>query len=273
MTKLVWDQEGQRSYEFGVDHGVYYSSVLIRGAEYLIEKFDFGVVWNGLISIEEESVGGGNSEYHFDGVKYLDTVAPRNYQATLTAYSTPYDFHEASGNFHLIPGFILTRQARNRFGLSYRTFVGESDYKIHLIYNALASPISIRNSTKQKSGSAEEISWKIDAVPMPGYKYRPSAHYILDSATMNPEALIAIESIIYGTDTTTARLPTMDELLGTIGLWAPVLIGSQTIPGLAELGPGVGDLTPTIFPGFYSAPSQTRLYEDYFVDGLYRLEA
>ena len=127
MSRLVWGQANQKQHESGVDRGVFYP---IDGP---------GVVWNGLISVDESFSGGELSSYHFDGIKYLDKATPRSYQATITAFSAPKEFASALGERAIIPGFILTRQPRVRFGLAYRTMINEKDYKLHLVYNALAS--------------------------------------------------------------------------------------------------------------------------------------
>lgn len=266
MTKLIWNQEGSNRYEFGVDRGVYYHPV---GPD----VYDYGVVWNGLVSVDETSVGGENVSYHFDGIKYMDKVEPRNYHATITAYSSPDAFSASLGNFPLIPGFILTRQARTLFGLSYRTLFGDDvGYKIHLVYNILASPGKKGSSTTDASGSAELLSWKMDAVPPVGKQYRPTAHFILDSVKMDAAALDAIELILYGTDKTTARLPNIGELRDMVALWNPLIIVPQSVTGLAGLISGVGDLYTTSIEGLHRAPPQTRLAPSP-VKGLYRLES
>lgn len=264
MTKLVWHQDIAR-YEFGVDRGVFYLPTPTN-------QYDNGVVWNGLVDVTESSVGGDRSAYYYDGIKYLDIVAPRNYQAQISAYSAPNRFMHSLGEIPLIPGFILTRQARSLFGLSYRTFIGDNvGYKIHLVYHAMASATAEVYSSVGETTDPDLLSWTIDAVPPVGVKHRPTAHYILDSTKTDPNSLEALEQIIYGTDDTTARLPSIEELLGLIALWSPVLIGGQTIPGLAELEPGMGDLYSIPLEGFYKTLPQTRLVRSP-VDGLYRLE-
>lgn len=265
MAKLSWHEQEKRRYEYGVDRGVFYSPV---GEN----RYDYGVVWNGLVSVDENFDGGDVSSYHFDGVKYLDTISPRNYKAALSAYSAPQKFIESLGNKPIVPGFILTRQARTLFGLSYRTFVGpDLGYKIHLVYNLLATQESLSHSTVSDSPTAEVLSWNLDAVPPVGLRYRPSAHFILDSFKMGPDLTETIELIIHGTDKTTARLPTIEELIGLVGLWHPLLIVPQSATGLADLVDGVGDLYSTSTEGFYQAMPQTRLNPTP-IEGIYRLE-
>jgi hypothetical protein len=260
MAKLVWNQIEQNRYEFGVDRGVFYPTN------------DVGVVWNGLVSVNESSDGGANNSYHYDGIKYLDSVQPRNYQMSISTYSTPSQFRSAQGERTVVPGFILTRQPRDRFGLCYRTFVGpDLGYKIHIVYNALASPTRRNHVTISDSADPALLSWKIDAVPPVRSKYRPSAHYILDSLTMPADILETLEDILYGTEETPPRLPDPGEIENIITLWTPLIIMEQTVTGLAELVPGMGDIYRTDKEGFHRALPDTRLQMT-SVSGIYRLE-
>lgn len=199
--KLVWNQSGDNRYEFGVDRAVFYPSN------------NDGVAWNGLLSVEESSIGGDSESYYYDGIKYLDTVNPRNYSSVIAAYSVPPLFRASEGERSPVPGFILTRQARALFGLSYRTLIGgEVGYKVHIVYNALAAPTKRPYNTITATANAAVLTWKISAVPPVAPSYRPSAHYILDSRRMVPLALSGLEDILYGTASNAPRLPTLSEL-------------------------------------------------------------
>lgn len=260
MTRLVWGLESQRRYEAGVDRGVLYPPEAP------------GVVWNGLVTVDETFVGGEVESLHYDGIKYLDVVSPRNYQASLTAFSAPEEFSEFVGRRSLVPGFLLTRQPRKRFGLSYRTLIESNlGYKLHLVYNALASPSSRSYSTLSQDSQAETTSWTIDAVPPQSSTHGPSAHYIFDSTKTDPLALSIIESYLYGTDNTDPRLPNFDELTDIIVIGELILIVPDEVGGLAELVPGDGDLYRTSRDGVLRALPTTRLLES-SVGGIYTLE-
>lgn len=259
MARLTWNQASQNRYEFGVDHGVFYDSDNI------------GVVWNGLVSIVETPDGGDLKSYHFDGVKYLDFVNPKTYKAQISALSAPTQFDKALGNQPLVPGFILTRQNRQRFGLSYRTFIGDMGYKIHIIYNILAKSSQKSYSTLSESSNAESRIWELHAVPPVGLGYRPTAHFILDSTLVPSEVLTTVENILYGTDTTLARLPGFEELIDILTLLTSLSIVPEPITGLATLSAGGGDLSPTKVDGILRALPQTRLAGT-AIDGIYRLE-
>jgi len=259
MTRLVWNQQAQIKYENGIDRGVFYPS---DGP---------GVVWNSLLTVEESHVGGDQIAYYFDGVKTLDMVTPKNYQANITALTIPKQAETAIGFHSVVPGFILTRQPRARFGLCYRTLIGDFGYKIHIVYNALATRTDSQHETVSDSPSAEEFAWLIDAVPPPSDTYRPSAHYILNSLEMDPNALDVLEDILYGNDRNDARLPTPGEIIGLTSPWNPIYIVPQAVTGLAQLVPGIGDLYEGEIDGLLRALPSTRLIPS-SISGLYRLE-
>lgn len=298
MTKLVWGQTDQPRYQEGVDRGVLYPS---NGP---------GVVWNGLVSVEESVVGGENNPYYFDGIKYLDVVSPKNYQANVTAFFAPEEFSPCIGEKSVIPGFVLTRQPRERFNFSYRSLLGDDlGYKLHLVYNASASPSNRSYVSIDPSSTPSTLAWKIDAVPPPSDTYRPSAHFVLDSTKMDSDALEAIETMLYGSDTLLPHFPNITELIDIMAFWGPVIIvpsvdavyidgglsysagvgivdggiasyldtdildseGMFTLVGVAHLVQGVGDLYKTKIDGIYRALPNTRLYKSP-VAGVYRME-
>lgn len=258
MARLVWG-DAQRKYEAGVDRGVFYP------------ENSPGVVWNGLISVDESAVGGELNSYYFDGIKYIDLVSSKTYQATLSAFWAPEGFSANLGDLAVVPGFVLTRQRRGRFGLAYRTMVNETDYKIHLVYNAIASFNSRGYSSLTDTVSVNPLVWVIDAVPPLSGTHRPSAHYIFDSTKMDPDALDVLEAILYGTETTPPRMPVLEEILDLLVDWFPLLIVPDSVGGLAELVGGSGDLYRTSTPGLNRALPGTRLYASP-TDGLYRME-
>lgn len=204
MTKLSWGQPGQRRYETGVDHGVLY----IGGV---------GFAWSGLVSVREGHSGGENRAYHVDGIRYANRVTLEEFEATIEAYTYPEEFAACDGTKSLGSGLFVTQQRRREFGFSYRTQIGndleglEYGYKIHIVYNALATPSdrsyeSVSNSTKPFL-----FSWKIVTKP-PVLDFVPTAHFIIDSRTTPDGLLSQIEDILYGNAVEEPRLPSANEL-------------------------------------------------------------
>lgn len=70
MSKIVWDNTGERRYETGVDHGVLYLQD-DQGA------YPAGVAWNGLISVSENADGGDPNDLWADNIKYATCAAAR----------------------------------------------------------------------------------------------------------------------------------------------------------------------------------------------------
>lgn len=203
MTALAWEE---RRFEAGISHGVFYP-----------EERTWGVPWNGIVSLAEGFVGAERSVSHLEGLKYLETVGGRNYQATLTAFSAPKEFGPYNGARSLIPGFVLDKQPRRRFHLSYRTEMDEG-YKIHLVYNALATPQG-RSYRSIGLESASLLTWKIDATPVPIDGFRPTAHLIVDSTRTGPNLLQALHDRLYGTDAQDASFPAPAEMVWAFLNW------------------------------------------------------
>lgn len=207
MTRLSWGTPGERFYEAGVDRGVAYVD-------------NVGYAWNGLLSVQEKSSGGTPDPYYFDGFKYIQIASAEEFEATLSAISSPREFGLCDGSYELASGLIITQQRRKQFGLSYRTRIGndvdgtDHGYKIHLVYNALAAPSERTNSTTSSSGQDPvSMSWDITTNPPALSGSRPTAHFIVDSTRTDPTVLANLEDILYGLDTVPPTMPTPAELV------------------------------------------------------------
>lgn len=207
MTQLTWDAVGERLFEAGVDRGVLY-----------VEDLD-GVPWNGLVGISESPSGGEVTPYYVDGVKYLNLVAQEEYEATIEAYTYPEEFAQCEGTNAIANGLFATHQDKKTFGLAYRTMVGNDvegislGYKIHLVYNATVAPASKNYKTVAETFDLDNFSWSIVAKAPSFTGYKPTAHFIIDSRTTPSELLAEISDILYGSDDSAPRLPSVAELI------------------------------------------------------------
>lgn len=208
MTRLEWGTTGERFYEAGVDRGVLYPQA------------GDGVPWNGLVSVTEEPSGGEATPYYVDGIKYLNLAGIEEFGGTIEAYTYPDEFAECDGTAVIGNGLFIGQQRRKPFDLSYRTKIGNDirgldlGYKLHLIYNALASPTSKGYSTVGESIEPITFSWPFSTTPViSGPSLRPTSHVTLDSRKVRPDVLAAIEDILYGTSSTAARIPGITELI------------------------------------------------------------
>lgn len=207
MTKLSWAAIGERFFEAGVDRGVLY----LTGYE--------GAPWNGLISVTESPTGGEVTPYYIDGIKYLNVASAEEFEATIEAYTYPDEFSKCDGTARVSNGLYAGQQPKQSFGLSYRTKVGndvdgiDHAYKIHLVYNALAVPTEKAFHTISDSVDPDNFSWKIVTKPPLFTGYKPTAHFVIDSREVPSGLLTQIENMLYGTDTSQSRLPSVDELI------------------------------------------------------------
>lgn len=205
MTQITWDGTGQRYYHTGIDQGVLYVDGLP------------GVAWNGLTAVTRAPAGGTAQPYYIDGVKYSNNPVPEEYQATIQAYTYPAEFEQCDGSVPIRNGMFLSGQRRKHFGFSYRTTVGndlsQKDYQINLVYGATAEPTTRGHKAINDTTQVTEFMWKITAMPPPVSGYRNGAHIVIDSRYTDPQALLGIEEVLYGTASTAPRLPSFQELL------------------------------------------------------------
>lgn len=233
MTALVWDERGDRIFESGVDRGVLYLS---DGQ---------GIPWNGLISVNEGSPSNNASPVYYDGVKFADVLALGDFSASLKAYTYPDEFLEFEGTLEVGNGLFVTNQPVSRFGLSYRTKIGndvdgqDHAYKIHVLYNLIAVPSEKSYETHSADSSAIEFEWTITAIPGEIERFRPTAHLIFDTRNMGALLLKDVEDVLYGNELNNATLPPISTLTSFINSWVIIRItdngdGSWTATGPDE---------------------------------------
>jgi hypothetical protein len=221
MATLVWDQVGERIYQTGVDHGVLY---LHDGTV---------AAWNGLTEVEESTVSELKS-FHLDGVKFLENLIPGDFSGKLKALTYPDEFDAVNGIAKVgsAPGLAYYDQPSKSFSLSYRTRVGDDiegidhAYKIHILYNVVANPDSYSFSTLKDSVEPIEFGWALSGTPVkfPDFGFRPTVHISIDSTETPPDILKMLEDMLYGTDTTPPRLPSIQEIAEFFGYLGALLI-------------------------------------------------
>ena len=210
MSKLVWDQTGERYYETGVKMGVLYPQS--AGA------YPKGVAWNGLTAVTESPSGAEASPLYADDIKYLNLMSTEELGATIEAYTYPDEFAECDGSASIATGVFIGQQKRNTFGLCYRTVIGndiESNdygYKLHIIYGCLAAPSERAYATVNDSPEAITFSWEITTTPVNVTGAKPTASITIDSTKADAAKLAALEAILYGSEDQEARLPLPDEI-------------------------------------------------------------
>ena len=212
MSALIWDQDGQRTYETGVDHGVFYP-VNEQGV------YTGGVAWNGLSAVNEKPSGAEASAVYADNIKYLNLMSAEEFGAGIEAYTYPDEFAECDGSAEIATGVYIGQQPRKKFGLSYRTVLGndiknnEYGYKLHLVYGCMAQPSEKGYSTINDSPEAITFSWELTTTPVSVTGFKPTAIITIDSTKTTKAKLEALEAILYGGENADARLPLPDEVM------------------------------------------------------------
>lgn len=201
MTRITWGDTGHRFFSTGVDRGVLF---LQNGS---------GVPWNGLVSVNEAPSGSDVVEAHFDGKKYHSRRSPEEFSGTIEAYTYPSEFEIFLGQ-----AVMHTAQARTPFNFTYRTRIGNDEngvdhaYLIHIVYNALIKPTQRALQTISDSIDVATFSWDFETNPL-RMGDRRGSHLIIDSRLAYPWALEELETILYGSTTTTSTLPSPEFLL------------------------------------------------------------
>lgn len=219
MSRLTWDNTGERYYETGVKQGVLYP-IQSDG------KYSKGVAWNGLTAVTESPSGAEATALYADDIKYLNLISNEEFGATIEAYTYPDEFAECDGSAALADGVMLGQQKRKTFGLCYKTTVGNDvdgndyGYKLHLIYGCLAAPSEKAYATINDSPEAITFSWEVSTTPVNVEGFKPTSQITIDS-TKIPEGktakLTELEDILYGKDGDSEegagpRLPLPDEI-------------------------------------------------------------
>jgi hypothetical protein len=253
MTKLKWDQVGEKFYETGVDQGVLYLPNTTG-------IYDKGYAWNGLVSVSESPSGAESNKQYADNTVYLNLVSAEEFSATVEAFTYPEEFAECDGTAVPTAGVYVGQQRRKSFGLSYRTRVGndidaaDHGYKLHLIYGALAAPTEKAYTTINDSPEAITFSWELSTTPVEvGSGLKPTATLTIDSTKVSAAKLTDLENLLYGTAGVDPQLPTPAAV---IAMFNGSLIEVTTVTA-----PTYNSTTHVI-----TIPTTTGV--EYFVDGV-----
>ena len=215
MSRLTWDNTGERLFETGVKNGVLYP--IQAGG-----KYTKGVAWNGLISVTESPSGAEATALYADDIKYVNLLSNEEFGATIEAYTYPDEFAECDGSGTLAEGVLLGQQKRKVFGLCYRTTIGndvdgnDHGYKLHLVYGCLAAPSEKAYSTINDNPDAITFSWEVTTTPVNVTGFKPTSQITIDSTKVAKEKMTAIEALLYGSEEKEPSLPLPDELAAVL---------------------------------------------------------
>ncbi len=242
MTKLTWDLTGDKKFETGVDCGVLYP---LNPSSHL---YDTGFAWNGLTTVKQQPGGAAPNPYYADNIKYMNLLSAETYAGTIEAWTYPDQFGLCDGTVAACPGVIVGQQARQTFGLSYRSKIGNDvtpdlGFKLHLIYGATASPAEKDYATINASPAPLQFSWAFECLAVAMTGLNPVCLIEIDSTKVDPTALSNLMDFLYGTGGSSPSLPMPDAVAalfsGTvtaITLTEPTFDGAHTITIPSETG-------------------------------------
>lgn len=215
---LTWDNPTERLYETGVEKPVLYPRV--------DGTYPKGVAWNGMTAFNITPTGGEPTNLYANNKKYLALMSAEEVGATIEAYTYPDEWNACDGYKEIVAGVYAGQQTRQAFGVCVKTLVGNDSefnkhgYKLHLLYNGLASPSEKAYTSVNDTPEANTFSWEVTTTPetVTGIDGVETLAYIcIDSTKVDKDKLTALETILYGSGNTEARLPMPSEVFTTLG--------------------------------------------------------
>lgn len=210
MSKLIWDQTGEKLYETGVEQVALYPQV--------DGTYPKGAAWNGFTALNLTPSGAEPTPLYANNRKYMTLMSVEELGGTIEAYTYPVEWEACDGSAELVPGVTLGQQARSTFGLVAKTIVGNDTelnkhgYKLHLVYGALASPSEKAYSTVNDSPDVNPMSWEFTTTPVTVEGYNATSYICIDSTKVDAGKLAALEAVLYGSESEEARLPLPSEI-------------------------------------------------------------
>lgn len=213
MATLTWDALGERKYEIGVGHGVFY--------RYEGGIYTGGIAWNGLTGVDDDPGGRDASPLYSGGVKVGSEYTSEEYSGIIKCYTFPDEFEEYLGEREIGAGIYARQQDRDLFGFCYKSRKGndtegvDHGYKLHIIYNMRVTDFSRSYSTVNESMEIQETEISFETFPqaVDDDEFDPISELVLDSTLLDPDVLKTLEEIIYGTEDEEPRLPFPDEII------------------------------------------------------------
>ena len=225
-TMLTWDNPTERLYETGVEKPVLY----LRNSDGTYAK---GVAWNGMTAFNITPSGAEPTKLYANNKTYLTMMSAEEVGATIEAYMYPDEWNACDGYKEIVPGVYAGQQTRQAFGVCVKTLVGNDaefnkhGYKLHLLYNGLASPSEKAYASVNDTPEANTFSWEVTTTPenvgvtlSDGSTIETLAYICIDSTTVDKSALAALEAILYSTGET-GTLPAPKTVFETLGWTAP----------------------------------------------------
>ena len=234
MSKLTWDVTGTRYYETGV-------SKVVLFPQNTDGTYASGVAWSGVTNITLSPDGAEPNELYADNIKYAVLRSAETLGLSIEAYTYPEEWAACDGQATPADtaGVYIGQQPRKAFGLCFRTEIGSdtatdanAGYKLHIVWNASASPSERAYDTINDSPDAQTMSWDCTTTAVNlSSSYKPVCSIELDSTKMSTTTagyLTTLEGILYGTDGEGNNSGTSSTLLTPAQVVSVMTTGSYT---------------------------------------------
>lgn len=219
MSKLVFDAEGTRKFRLGVDK----VALFLANAS----GYEKGVAWNGVSKISNSPGGADEQKVYADNIEYASFRGQETYGGTIECYTFPDEFYECDGYETVAKGVRASQQKRRRFGLVWRTKIGNDTegidlgYEYHMAWNCSANPASKDNDTVGENPEAASMSYEFTTTPivMPGILKKPTSTFVISQLDCDAAEWKAFEDLVYGTANAEPTMPSYDNMFGTNGVF------------------------------------------------------
>lgn len=192
MAKLQYKLEANKHYETGVSEGVLF---VHNGT-----TWENGVAWEGLTAVTESPSGAEATKLYADDGVFMTLMSTEEFGATIECYMYPDEFAGCNGEL-VKDGVVLGQQPRKKFAFCYKTKVvdanGNEGYKLHMIYNCLASPSERAYATINDAPEAMTFSFEVTTTPISVNGAKPTSCLTVNSTEKGIQSVI---DALYGKD-------------------------------------------------------------------------
>lgn len=164
MSKLKFDQDGEKNLVSGVDHVVLYKKETTSSTTTWK-----GYKWNGITSWEKSPDGGDSNKIRADNIVYAVLRGRESYAGTVNCYSFPKEFYPCIGAIAVTVGNATVyahEQDHEYFRACYREVLmnesGKYGYRYHVLYNLSAGPSDETAETMDDSIDPEEFGFELE---------------------------------------------------------------------------------------------------------------
>lgn len=201
MTRMTWGDPTKRQFENGVSNGMFKLNTVFAPFP-----------WNGLVSVDEQPLGGDPVSFYLDGEKYAMISQYEEFAGSIKSLQIPTDFRPAIGEAQVVPGLFVSQQPKIKFDFAYKTQTGDannplSGEQIHICYGLMVKTPQRSHQTRADDSDIEEITLDFNSKhqPLPGFK--SVGHLVIDSRGITASKYQAMDNLIFGSAEYDPQIP------------------------------------------------------------------